>query len=69
MKETYKCCFGCERRTVGCHSHCKEYQKLKNYFDEEKKKIKEDLKCSDFVAIYQEHVDKKLKKRKWGKKI
>lgn len=68
MKETYKCCIDCERRTVGCHSHCKEYQELKKYFDEEKKKIRADLDGSDFAEIYRRNADKKLKKRKWDNK-
>lgn len=68
MKETYKCCIDCLNRKIGCHAQCKEYNDLKKYFCEEKKKIRADLDGSDFAEIYRKNVEKKLKKRKWDNK-
>lgn len=34
------CCRGCEKRFVGCHSICIDYQNQKKHLDEETEKIR-----------------------------
>lgn len=36
------CCYHCENRKVGCHSHCEEYKRFKEEYNKKQKAYKED---------------------------
>lgn len=38
MKNTFDCCYTCEKRYIGCHSDCLEYLKAKEETARENKK-------------------------------
>ena len=40
-KVNFECCYKCEQRTVGCHSKCEDYLKLKKKNAEISEKVKE----------------------------
>lgn len=59
-----KCCKGCERRHVGCHSECKEYIHAKKEHD----KVKHDIEQEMEYQRYRGDLNNVMKKEAFRKK-
>lgn len=60
--KTYPC-MGCSKRTLGCHSHCKDYKEAKASDDEIKEIKKREANVENFV------INSIVKKTNGSKKI
>ena len=57
-----RCCKGCEKRYVGCHSTCEEYKEYRKEMDEQKQN--KHLKREIEVYLIQQSLKKKRRKRR-----
>ena len=45
-----KMCIDCKKRTLGCHDHCKDYQKYRRKIEKSKDGREEEFEYSDYVS-------------------
>lgn len=64
---SFKCCFNCTKRTVGCHSTCEEYKATKEELYNEQKKTYEGRVKDSIYTGYAVNAARKAKRRKNGK--
>lgn len=57
-----RCCKGCEKRYVGCHSTCEEYKEYRKGKDEEKQAKYNSREVEVYLA---RKTIKKRKRNKW----
>lgn len=62
-----KCCYQCPDRYSGCHSRCKKYKDEKKQWEEDKEKIKEQLKKPGPYGkyAYDKNLNKGIKRHKY----
>ena len=59
-----KACFGCTRRTVGCHATCQEYKDERAALDAHMVNVRSQKKAeNDMTELRKEGVKKALRKR------
>ena len=65
-----KKCYKCEKRHVGCHSHCKDYHNFREQLEQEKRAAFEANAPQCVASSYEVGVraEKKYRGQKWGQK-
>ena len=61
-------CMGCERRVVGCHSGCADYQAYKERIKDAKSEANEKHGGAIAAEVYVAHSKRRMMKRK-GQKV
>ena len=51
MTDEKRGCYGCENRTIGCHSNCEKYNEYKEKADLINKNRREYMECRAYTKI------------------